>query len=397
MDNTISFINNNKDKIKRKNIEYSKDSPNPIFKKKQSIINEQYNNNIFEIYQLKDINNAFFIIFPTFKKNDLSIYIFYYSTKNYEKMVSLSSKEFGLLFIEIKYFYDPINNKEYLYILNNGILYIYLIYNESKYELIKIINDISNNNYDSYYIKYFEIIHNKFDNNNYLIIISTFSIKNCFSLEERRVEIVEIKNKSYNLIKLFILKNDDFDFFRMDNLIYKDNYNKQIFILVNDENSIKKIEIKNNYNNYNKDFQNLIDSNEDLNNFKKFIHEANYNNSCIVYDNDKDYLYISSYEGNIIIIDLIKRQLIEKINLNINVNYFINWNFQYFLLISEQFFFIYDKNINKIISKYLNIFEDKKNKYCIKTHFSKKDNFYCLFIGEKGNINYLLIKDNFKI
>ena len=57
MDNTISFINNNKDKIKRKNIEYSKDSPNPIFKKKQSIINEQYNNNIFEIYQLKDINN----------------------------------------------------------------------------------------------------------------------------------------------------------------------------------------------------------------------------------------------------------------------------------------------------------------------------------------------------
>ena len=312
-------------------------------------------------------------------------------------MVSLSSKEFGLLFIEIKYFYDPINNKEYLYILNNGILYIYLIYNESKYELIKIINDISNNNYDSYYIKYFEIIHNKFDNNNYLIIISTFSIKNCFSLEERRVEIVEIKNKSYNLIKLFILKNDDFDFFRMDNLIYKDNYNKQIFILVNDENSIKKIEIKNNYNNYNKDFQNLIDSNEDLNNFKKFIHEANYNNSCIVYDNDKDYLYISSYEGNIIIIDLIKRQLIEKINLNINVNYFINWNFQYFLLISEQFFFIYDKNINKIISKYLNIFEDKKNKYCIKTHFSKKDNFYCLFIGEKGNINYLLIKDNFKI
>lgn len=397
MDNTISFINNNKDKIKRKNIEYSKDSPNPIFKKKQSIINEQYNNNIFEIYQLKDINNAFFIIFPTFKKNDLSIYIFYYSTKNYEKMVSLSSKEFGLLFIEIKYFYDPINNKEYLYILNNGILYIYLIYNESKYELIKIINDISNNNYDSYYIKYFEIIHNKFDNNNYLIIISTFSIKNCFSLEERRVEIVEIKNKSYNLIKLFILKNDDFDFFRMDNLIYKDNYNKQIFILVNDENSIKKIEIKNNYNNYNKDFQNLIDSNEDLNNFKKFIHEANYNNSCIVYDNDKDYLYISSYEGNIIIIDLIKRQLIEKINLNINVNYFINWNFQYFLLISEQFFFIYDKNINKIISKYLNIFEDKKNKYCIKTHFSKKDNFYCLFIGEKGNINYLLIKDNYKI
>ena len=397
MDNTISFINNNKDKIKRKNIEYSKDSPNPIFKKKQSIINEQYNNNIFEIYQLKDINNAFFIIFPTFKKNDLSIYIFYYSTKNYEKMVSLSSKEFGLLFIEIKYFYDPINNKEYLYILNNGILYIYLIYNESKYELIKIINDISNNNYDSYYIKYFEIIHNKFDNNNYLIIISTFSIKNCFSLEERRVEIVEIKNKSYNLIKLFILKNDDFDFFRMDNLIYKDNYNKQIFILVNDENSIKKIEIKNNYNNYNKDFQNLIDSNEDLNNFKKFIHEANYNNSCIVYDNDKDYLYISSYEGNIIIIDLIKRQLIEKINLNINVNYFINWNFQYFLLISEQFFFIYDKNINKIISKYLNIFEDKKNKYYIKTHFSKKDNFYCLFIGEKGNINYLLIKDNFKI
>ena len=83
------------------------------------------------------------------------------------------------------------------------------------------------------------------------------------------------------------------------------------------------------------------------------------------------------------IIDLLTREFVKKLDLYIRVNFMLNWNNKYLILISENSFYIFDININKIISKYLDKYLkiDKTKKISsIKTLLSIEDSFYALFI-----------------
>ena len=167
------------------------DIPNPNFINKDKITNN-YLHNSFEIYKLKKYINAFYIAFSTIEKASLNIYKYNYKTKNFKIMHYIKNLNFSDKLI--KYFYNPIENEEYLYILNCCVIYIYLIQNESNYILINSINNHYDHYYDLYSINYFDIIYNKYNKNIYFLIYSSYwNNQNC-------IELIQVLNNKYYLI-----------------------------------------------------------------------------------------------------------------------------------------------------------------------------------------------------
>ena len=383
--------------------------PNPNFKNKVKFSNNECLN--FEIYQLKNISNAYYMAFCDISKG-IIIYKYFYGKKKFKMISNIKMDSSNLEQMIVKYFYNPINKEEYLFIAKSyNDIVIYLIQNESKFKLInkeetlinQFENDLRFSLHDISYIDLFEIFYNIYDKNIYVITIFYYGEDNDLILSNpnyisKTIKIQILKNDKLELLKEFTfdIKNSS----DLLNLIYEDKYSKKYYILIIKDNIIKLIEIKQNDNSY--QFINLIESENDLIELKKiFKKEYNYN-ACII-NNDIKHLYINckkiekdeieedsnKIEDILIIVDLFKKKILKQIELPISANSIINWNDKKLIFISNKSFYIFDTNINKIISKY-NIGE--KNNICsIKTFFSEKNKFYSLFIHMQ-HIEYFIIK-----
>ena len=366
----LLLISNNK-YIEKNN--YS-EIPNPNFIKKEKIA-DNYFHNSFEIYKLNKINDAFYIAFSTIEKASLNIYKYTYKTKKFKiiyyiKNLNISDKV-------IKYFYNPIEKDEYLYILNCSIIYIYLI---------NSINKHYDHYYDLYSINYFDIIYNQYNKNTYFLLYSSYWKKqNC-------IELTHIVNNTYNLITSFPLKND-YNYFKFKLLLFEDKLSLKYNIIAIKSNLPKIIEIKDeyNYNNFDLNFEDIIISHKGLQKLNNFCYESCHKNINIISENNKDYLYITNIEGKILIIDLSKKELINEIYLFFNVFSVINWNNKFIIFMSDKSLLIYDTNKNKKITNYSNIFGENKLINKIETHFCNEFNFFCLFICGENEILSLSI------
>ena len=356
----------------------------PIFKNKQNIT-YNYLNSSFEIFKLKNVNNAFYIAFSTIEKTSLNIYKYDYKTKKYELIQYI--KELNYSDKLIKYFYNPCNNNEYLYILISGTIYIYLIVNEKKYELIKKIIATQDVYYSFYSINYFDIIYNVYNKNIYLITSSNYWNN------QHYIEITKYNEKKSDIVFSFSFKDND-NFFKKKFLIYKDVYNNKYYLITKKNYLPQMIEIKDKYDYYNEDknFENIYTSRDQLKKLNIFYNNSTNKYIDIIYGNDSDYLYISNREGNIIIIDLIKKEINKEFKINYGILSFLYFNIKYILFVTENSILIYDICLNKIITKYSNIFENEKINY-IKTHSNNENNFHCLFICGNKTIDYYIMEN----
>ena len=178
-------------------------------------------------------------------------------------------------------------------------------------------------------------------------------------------------------------------------MIYEDKYSKKYYILMIRDNNLQFMEIKNKYkkNKENYEIKNLFESENDSKQFTDIIKGKYLFKGCVInkfndnYNIDYLYLYFKGEGNNFIIIDLLNRKIIEKIKINKDVESILNWNNNNLILQSKESFYIFNTRNNKIISKYSNFSREKSNINSIKTFFSIKNNFYCLFTAE-SNINF---------
>ena len=87
---------------------------NPSFKKKE--IFEHKNCVGFEIYELKGINDGFYLAFSSQGEDNIKIYKYFYKKEKFEKITTIKFIKADLNYIIIKYFYNPLNKKEYLFV-----------------------------------------------------------------------------------------------------------------------------------------------------------------------------------------------------------------------------------------------------------------------------------------
>ena len=123
---------NNTD-IKEEKIEESK-MLNPFFQQSYKISNEECMS--FEIYQLKNINNAFYIASISEDKR-IIIYKYLYSIEEFKEIIRIKTIIPYCSQIKLKYYCDPRNGEEYLFVVKDyKDLEIYLIKSEKNYILI---------------------------------------------------------------------------------------------------------------------------------------------------------------------------------------------------------------------------------------------------------------------
>ena len=267
----------NRNKIKEKNAE-NKDKynmtksliiKNPIFKNIQTISKDICMG--FEIFQLKSKNNSIYIAFLAYlsESNWIIFYKYIDKTKIFKEISRLKiNTDFFPTQIKLKYFYNPLNNKEYIFIsrCNEEIIEIYLIKDENKYENYNIeykgiYKRGYNNNISA---DLFEVFYNEYDKNIYVII--SYIIQEYYGPFDypmgivKYIDIMKLEKKKLKLIKTFtfdLINNGD-----VLNLIYKNNKNYSIIIILN--NNIQIIEIKNELR-----IENLVPINNKLSDFLK--------------------------------------------------------------------------------------------------------------------------------
>ena len=165
-------------------------------------------------------------------------------------------------------------------------------------------------------------------------------------------------------------------------MIYEDKYSKKYYILMIRDNNLQYIQIKNKYSKKYKN-KNFFESESELQQFTEAIKDQSSFKGCIINisKNNCNYLYLYYSKGNFIVIDLSNKKIIKKLQLkpNIYIKSIINWNNNTLILQSDLSFYIFDKRINKIISKYSNLPEKRPYLESIKTFISIKNNFYGLF------------------
>ena len=393
----------NRNKTKEKNAE-NKDKynmtksliiKNPIFKNIQTISKDICMG--FEIFQLKSKNNSIYIAFLANLSESIWIIFYKYidKTKIFKEISRLKiNTDFFPTQIKLKYFYNPLNNKEYIFIsrCNEEIIEIYLIKDENKYENINIeykgiYKRGYNNNISA---DLFEVFYNEYDKNIYVIIsyiIQEYYGRFDYPMEiVKYIDIMKLEKKKLKLIKTFtfdLINNGD-----VLNLIYKNNKNYSIIIILN--NNIQIIEIKNELR-----IENLVPINNKLSDFLKLDSRPKSDNGIIfdfkpysiIYHINKDFLYITKYKNDnennkksdLVIIDLFKKEIFKYINLTIFVSSFVQWNNNNVIFMAFDSFYIFDINTYQITTKYIRI-GNYNPIYYTKPFFSKEHKFYCLFL-----------------
>ena len=205
----------NRNKIKEKNLG-NKDTynitnnliiKNPFFKNIQTISKENCIG--FEIYQLKSKNNSIYIAFLT-EPEWIIFYKYIDETKIFKEIsrLKINTRIVNHIIqpqIKLKYFYNPLNKKEYIFIsrCNEEIIEIYLINDENKYENINIeYKGIKRKGYDTIIsVDLFEVFYNEYDKNIYVIVSY---IKHSFCCVSEIPDII----KYFDIIKLKEKKNE---------------------------------------------------------------------------------------------------------------------------------------------------------------------------------------------
>ena len=369
-------------------------------------------NKKYYIYKLKDINDAFYISFLINGKG-IVICKYYYEKEMFEIINTIKINVSSLEDIMIGNIYNDLDKKEYLFVekgYNN--LFIYLIKNEKNYELINkdecedidLDLDLSDGR-DSYSIRdiqeinLFKVIYNQFDKNIYIITVYDIGyVKEIF--KHYNTKIFSIKIFKENKLISYNLNYSDYDeyYCRGKDLIYEDKNSNKYYILSFIKNNYRMIEIKEYISNETididiiSDIQFIVNSEKDIKTIEDFFDKDFFNfYAKIFYQHNVTYLYISRAKediSEIIVIDLFKRTIFKQFKLNIEINSFQNWGLEYLIILSNNSIYIFDLYTNQIITKYSNLlFEEYTTR--ITTYFSKKNNFYGLFISSEYNFKLI--------
>ena len=355
---------------------------NPIFRNNLIITKEYYcpsliNKNLscYEIYKLNKIKNTIYIAFTITSKVQIKIIKINLLNKAITELISLKYDNFVK---KIKYFYDKLQNKEYLFICLNKKIMIYLFKAENKLKKIleyeqkgkaggRVISTIILSIYD------FEIFFNKFNNNIYLIVTFIYS-GSCTSFV-RDIKILKFNNNKLFLINEIKSSIRDEIFISSLFLIWEDNIFKKTFLITNIYNNLRIIDIFNIKSSF-------IYQENKIDGFNQHLGEK----GCIIHSKEHDYLYLGDNEGHLRIINLRKKQIIKQINIPENFIFFIdNWNDKYIIIGDAAYIYVFNTDINKIISKYLSIF-NKGRIHHIKKFFYEEYNFGSLCVSESDNI-----------
>jgi len=185
------LVNNNISVKKSKNY-LNKITINPFFKEKIILTTDykyQFKDyrfygaaslSVYDIYKLNKINDSIYLAFISEKsqnflngkndKRDITVKCVTILKYNFINETTTEKAIINAIPKKIRYFYDKINNKEYLFILEQvrrG-LKIFLIKSDIEYEEIHFNKEIE-------WFNNFEIIYNQYMQINYLIISYTFN------------------------------------------------------------------------------------------------------------------------------------------------------------------------------------------------------------------------------
>ena len=352
---------------------------NPNFKETNKILIKEKEVSDILVYELKNIQNAFYFACLIFR-NNIQIHKYSYETKSFKTIARLDVN--GSYAKGMKYLYNPLDKKEYFFIINgNDEIEVYLIKNENTFKLIQKLNyinkedlDIINNNNnknknkknnkiidldDSFdrddggvMFTSFNFLNVIYHEGNVYVIINYLLMQNAggddSSLDYYRsksINIFKFKDVKLKLIKTFIFETD----FNMNCLIYINNDSgKKYLVNAYQNDNLILIELKSNYNNY--QIENFFSDVNNKNMLANFIRGECFYDSCIIYGkNNFDFLYI--LQGNKLMIINFTMKNVDKI-IDFNQTYFLrinNWNNNYIIFFQFRTIYVFDINNNKIL------------------------------------------------
>ena len=323
----------NKKKVKEKEKEKNK-SKN--FKEKIILTNDyeyllfnQYGEtpskfSVYDIFKLNNINDSIFLTYLNKSENNIKILKYNFINKTTNE-VDLEH-EYP---IKLKYFYDQIQNKEYLVELTQKELIIYLIKNDCVCEEIFKERKIFHDNV--------EIIYNQYTKTNYLIISKIFD----YGKRGRIIEIYKfinnenVKVNEYKVIDYFACKREKLSLF------WEDKISQKLYLITSSDCLLKFLEISENKN----EFEHYFVQNED--------YDYNFF-ACIINNaNNKDYLYIFENKGFFSIFDLNEKEIISKNQTVKDIISIINWDNKYIIISTINTIYTFDTETNTIVDEYL--------------------------------------------
>ena len=374
---SFSYFSNNKNIQEKENIKNTKSIilPNPNFRIKQTIVKSNQNcKNIcfkllscYEIYKLTNIKSSFFIAYRN-KENITQI-----SKYDFKETTNITT--INIAPMQIKYFFDDINNKEYLFIQKINEIHVFSILNENSYEKIYVYKEEGSQSRGAagcYFgllpIYDFLLFNDKYNKINYLVI-SFFYRVDCSSMS-KKINILKFEKERFIIVKK-INTYDSEIFAKKLFLIWEDNITNLNYLL---------------YNQYNELVLTRIDGNEigDKINLEGFSF-GDYLGCIISNKDNKSYLYlIDNKSGLLIIIDLNLKKKVKDLKIDDDIGSIINWNNNYIIFSSKKYIYTFDTNIDRIINKTsINL---GKNIVSINKFIFEENNFYSLIVDISNEI-----------
>ena len=374
---SFSYFSNNKNTQEKENIKNTKSIilPNPNFRIKQTIVKSNQNcKNIcfkllscYEIYKLTNIKSSFFIAYRN-KENITQI-----SKYDFKETTNITT--INIAPMQIKYFFDDINNKEYLFIQKINEIHVFSILNENSYEKIYVYKEEGSQSRGAagcYFgllpIYDFLLFNDKYNKINYLVI-SFFYRVDCSSMS-KKINILKFEKERFIIVKK-INTYDSEIFAKKLFLIWEDNITNLNYLL---------------YNQYNELVLTRIDGNEigDKINLEGFSF-GDYLGCIISNKDNKSYLYlIDNKSGLLIIIDLNLKKKVKDLKIDDDIGSIINWNNNYIIFSSKKYIYTFDTNIDRIINKTsINLGE---NIVSINKFIFEENNFYSLIVDISNEI-----------
>ena len=374
---SFSYFSNNKNTQEKEIIKNTKSIilPNPNFRIKQTIVKSNQNcKNIcfkllscYEIYKLTNIKSSFFIAYRN-KENITQI-----SKYDFKETTNITT--INIAPIQIKYFFDDINNKEYLFIQKINEIHVFSILNENSYEKIYVYKEEGSQSRGAagcYFgllpIYDFLLFNDKYNKINYLVI-SFFYRVDCSSMS-KKINILKFEKERFIIVKK-INTYDSEIFAKKLFLIWEDNITNLNYLL---------------YNQYNELVLTRIDGNEigDKINLEGFSF-GDYLGCIISNKDNKSYLYlIDNKSGLLIIIDLNIKKKVKDLKIDDDIGSIINWNNNYIIFSSKKYIYTFDTNIDRIINKTsINLGE---NIVSINKFIFEENNFYSLIVDISNEI-----------
>ena len=357
----------------------------PDFKSEKILINDyrcykiskNYNSiyvSCYDIYNMKSNQNCIYIAYINYNRE---LAIFRYDIFNMKSEIIHTFKIEKIKYSDnksnqIKYFYNPLTDKEYLFTFFNTKLLIYLIKDEKNYILIKKhkqkdILGCAHPEEKKLPIYYFKIFHNTYLKKNILIISYIYQAGRS---NINRFEFYEFNDEND------LLLIEDLYFrsvsFRKFSMIYEDkNLSKFDFIFCNDS-SVKLLNTNN-----------LMEKEIDLFNKTNIKQkELSYEFGCIINKNNKDYLCLGNkYHNNIILYDLSNKIIITNIQLNIEIHSMAKYNDDYLVISNLDSIYLFDLKKSQIVGD--------KEKYKMKIEKDIINELISVKSYETQNKNYI--------